>query len=149
MLKLEYRRGDLFANLKDDAIHLHACNSQNKWGAGVAVLFRKIFPKSYIEHCSRNNKVGDGYVLSEDTFKVGCLITSTYYGQKKDPPRKILVNTYMALISLFNSIEGDIVIQSPKINSGKFDVPWELTEKIIERACAKVGREVSWTVWEL
>ena len=150
MLNIEYKKGNLFANLKEGAIHLHACNGQGKWGPVIAEQFKKRFPNSYLAYSKLPNKVGEGYILEEDDYKVGCLITSKYYGKRKDPPKKILVSTYLAVQKLLESTEEEnILIQSPKINAGKFATPWDKTEEILIRACEKVGKEVTWIVWEL
>ncbi|MDB4330128.1 macro domain-containing protein [bacterium] len=151
MLNLEYKKGDLFSNLKEEAIHLHANNASGNWGKGIAKMFRARFPGAYEAHINRPNSVGDGYFLDEDDYKVGCLITSHGYGKRKDPPSKILVQTYMSIQKLLESIdENEIFIQSPKINSGKFAVRWGLTAKVIKRACSKYpDKNVNWTVWEL
>ena len=97
------------------------------------------------------NKVGMGYVLRDDGYNVGCLITSKFYGMRKDNPRTILVNTYNSLLNLFSSIEQDsFVIQSPKINSGLFATPWDLTSKIIERAISKFeDKDITWITREI
>lgn len=150
MLKIEYRKGDLFSNLNKEAIHLHACNAQGQWGPVIASIFKNRFPKSFLAYSSKNNKTGDGYQLDLDDYKVGCLITSKHYGSRKDDPKQILVNTYMAIKNLLSSVDAEsIIIQSPKINAGKFNVPWHLTEKIIERACISSNKEIYWIVWEL
>lgn len=148
---LEYKKGDFFKNLQEKAIHLHACNSQGQWGPVIARIFKNRFPKSYEAHRLRGNKVGDGYFLDEDDYKVGCLITSMGYGKRKDPVPKILTHTYMAIQRLIESIEDeDILIQSPKINAGKFAVRWVLTAKVIKRACNKFpDKNINWIVWEL
>ena len=121
-------KGDLFLYLNKEDIFLQSCNAQNTWGSGIARQFAFNFPKSYESHKKITNKVGMGYILEDDGYRVGCLITSKFYGMRKDNPRTILVNTYNSLLNLFSSIEQDsFVIQSPKINSGLFATPWDLT----------------------
>ncbi len=147
-MKIEYRRGDLFQDLQDKVIYLHSCNSQNIWGAGVALKFKDLFPKAYSVYKSLDNNPGDGYVVSHDNFKVGCLITSKFYGKLKDSPKKILVQTYMALQKMLESIaEDEVTIYSPKINSGYFNTPWDATEKVILRACAKTNKKINRVGW--
>jgi len=150
LVKFEYCRGNLFDNLQKEAIHLHACNAQGQWGPVIAAKFKERFYKSYIAYASRNNKTGDGYIIDVDDYKVGCLITSKYYGYRKDPPKQILINTFHAIKNLLSSTDAkSIIIQSPKINSGKFQVPWDLTERVIRRAIEGQDKEVLWRVWEL
>jgi len=144
-------KGNLFDYLNKDDIFLHSCNGQGTWGAGIAKGFAKNFPKSYISHKERHNKVGDGYVLKDDGYNVGCIITSEFYGTRKAPPKEILVFTFISLIKLFSSFESDsFTIQSPKINSGLFKVPWDLSAKIIERAISKCPeKDITWVTREL
>lgn len=149
-VKLTYTKGNLFSNLTEDVVYLHACNSQNVWGAGVSVLFKKHFYKAYLDYKRKNNKCGDGYVVSHMGFRIACLITSERYGKLKDPPKKILVQTYIAVQKLLESLpDKEVTIYSPKINSGYFATPWVATEKVIIRACEKIDKKINWIVWEL
>jgi len=148
-MEMLYKRGNLFSDLNKDIIYLHACNAQGHWGAGIAVQFKKFFPKAFEDHKRMLNNPGDGYLVGHDDYKVGCLITSRFYGARKDPPKKILVQTYIALQNMLNTIsENEITIYSPKINSGYFATPWDATEKVIKRACEKIDKNINWIVWE-
>lgn len=150
MIKFEYKKGDLFKNLHKEYIHLHANNSYGNWGAGIAKKFAVRFPKSYFYHKKMPNKVGDGYVIDVEDYKVGCLITSSGYGSRKDPPEMILKNTYKSILNLVSSsIEEDIYIQSPKINAGLFMVLWKDTEEVLIKACETFPKKIIWRVWEL
>jgi ADP-ribose 1''-phosphate phosphatase len=146
---IEYKKGDLFSELNKEDIYLQANNAVGNWGAGVAVAFRKNFPGAYEQHKKINNKVGMGYVLEDDGYKVGCLITSRLYGRQKDPPIQIAINTYTSLLNLYRNLEKDTVIQAPKINSGYFAVPWEFTEWIINEVGSFFpSKNIKWVVWE-
>jgi len=143
-MEIVYRKGNLLKDLNKEVVYLHACNAQGHWGAGIATQFKSTFPKSYLEHTQKNNNPGDGCITRHDDFKIACLITSRYYGKRKDPPKKILVQTYIALHNMFNTIsEKEITIYSPKINSGYFATPWEATEKVIKRACEKTDKIIN------
>jgi len=147
-MKLDYKRGNLFKDINSEVVYLHACNAQGQWGAGIATQFKKIFPKSFVAHTKKINNPGDGYVLNCGGYKVACLITSKYYGQRKDPPKKILVQTYMAILDMLEELPEGSIIYSPKINSGYFATPWSATEKVIIRACEKINKNIKWIVWE-
>jgi len=148
-MELCYRKGNLFNDLNKDVIYLHACNAQGLWGAGVAILFKMKFPDAYLAYIKKGNKCGDGYIVRHQDYKIGCLITSKYYGKRKDSPKKILVQTYTALQNMLNTIsENEITIYSPKINSGYFATPWDATEKVIKLACSKTDKKITWVVWE-
>ena len=149
-MDIVYKKGDIFKELKKDIIYIQSCNGQNIWGAGISLKFKKHFPDAYQVYKKKKNSVGDGYIVKHKQYKVGCLITSKYYGKRKDSPKKILVNTYIALQNILSIIsENDITIYSPKINSGYFATPWDATEKVIIRACEKMNKNINWIVWEL
>ena len=148
-INLLYNKGDLFKDMNKDAIYLQACNAQGHWGAGIAIQFKREFMKAFIAHTKKRNKCGDGYIVKHDQFKIACLITSEFYGRKKDSPKKILVQTYVAIQNLLKDIDEDnLLIYSPKINSGYFNTPWYATERVILRACEKTDKNIEWVIWE-
>lgn len=148
-MEIKYRKGNLFQDLNTDVVYLHSCNAQGHWGAGIATQFKRIFPDSFLAHVKKKNNPGDGYIVNHMQFKIACLITSKHYGRLKDPPKKILVQTYIAVQNMLNDIvEDKITIYSPKINSGYFATPWDATEKVIIRACEKTDKKITWVVWE-
>jgi len=148
-MEIRYKKGNLFNNLDSETIYLHACNAQGHWGAGIAKTFKTIFSQAFLAHTRKSNNCGDGYVVSHNEFKIACLITSEYYGKRKDSPKKILVQTYTALQNMLNTIsEDEITIYSPKINSGYFATPWDATEKVIKLACSRTDKKITWVVWE-
>lgn len=149
-MKILFKKGNMFENLRKDVVYLHSCNAQGHWGAGIALEFRDKFKKAYLDHKKIKNSVGDGYILKDGDYSVACLITSKFYGQFKDPPKKILVQTYTALENMLRSVqEKDITVYSPKINSGYFATPWEATEKVIRLVCGKSDKNITWVIWEL
>lgn len=85
---ITYVKGDLFQS--DSFILGHANNCYGSWGAGVALTFRKKFPKSYKiyqDHC----KAHDAHTLLGTTLliepengqSVACLFTSDRTGKHK------------------------------------------------------------------
>jgi ADP-ribose 1''-phosphate phosphatase len=77
--------------------------------------------------------------------QVICLFTSRGYGSDKDSPEMIVGATESAIMHLLYHY-GERKINSPKINSGLFNVPWELTEGVIKKI---IPENMPWTVWEL
>lgn len=146
-MPLVYKKGNMFSDI--EATHfLHACNCQHSWGAGVAKQLRERFPEDYRNEKSRQREPGD----SGHQEKVICLYTSNGYGWRVDPPEMIIKNTRRALLNLgywWNDVLGNsnIIIASPKINSGLFAVPWDDTAPLIEAFCVLTG--ATWHVWEL
>jgi len=153
MNSIVYKKGNLF-DVKDPiAILLHACNCKGVWGSGIAVEFKRRFPaayKDYQRRCAVRGKkllgVASLVFVLNPPQRVACLFTSNNYGPHKDPEKKILKNTDKAIENLFAFLKDGAEIHSPKINSGKFSVPWEKTAEIIENHLNR--RDIKWTVWE-
>ncbi|KAI0536627.1 ADP-ribose 1''-phosphate phosphatase [Xylaria digitata] len=146
MLTLTKHSGDIFA-APDHTVLIHACNTQGRWGAGIAVSFKKDYPnafKVYRAHClSSAEPVQTGTCLLIEPCERGitpkhwiaCLFTSAKYGRGKDAPDEILRNTGVAL-------------RMCKINSGKFGVPWERTEMVLGRVGVKEGYRGAIEIWD-
>lgn len=158
---IEYRNGDLFSAEALNVILVHACNCQGVWGSGIAVTFKQRYPEAHkaYQHMCKNK--GDRLLGTSTVYlpqvwqprqqKVGCLFTSEDYGQRKDGAGKILRNTETALRQLLDEVNPVYELHSPKINSGKFDVPWKDTAAILETVLAanhKAGRRFKWVVWD-
>jgi len=124
------------------SILAHACNAQGVWGRGIAVEFKKRFPKAFKEYayyCTWHPiDVGpiDGTTCltpEENGYRVACMITSRGYGKNTDEPDDIIVNTMSALQDLLELNKDDEPIYSNKFNSGFFNVPWKETEKVLKQ----------------
>lgn len=134
---IHYKKMSLFDAPKS-SILCHACNAQGVWGSGIAKEFKSKFPKSfkeYNEYCKTNpTYYTDGTTLvtnTENDQRVGCLITSSNYGDKLNTEQTILINTKHALEDLAKKAGTQTTFYSNKFNSGFFKVPWEHTEKLI------------------
>ena len=161
--QLHYKKGDIFGALNKKDIFVHACNAQGVWGAGIAKKFKQRFPLAFKEHTEIVNFPGHGYVVQHESYKIGCLITSEYYGKYADSPKDIADNTYRAVGNMLMDIKflvqtGEskpgITIHSPKINTGLFKTPWHKTEKSILTALAEFSLPnpdiiKAWIIWEL
>jgi len=124
---IEYRKGSLF-DAPEDFVLAHACNCRGVWGSGVAVEFKKRFPlayQDYREECAKG--MGPGWASLFG--RVACLYTSYDYGSRVSTPYLILHDTGSAVADLLRQTDAPIAM--PKINSGKFGVPWEDTEKVL------------------
>lgn len=155
---ITYIKGDLFSHTSTGAkIFLHACNCKGSWGAGVATVFKQLFPSTYPPHkayCQQsklNEILGKCQLIeskpADKGFKklgkcyVACAFTSDGFGREVLPPSEILKYTELALKDLevqvqtmdIETVDGKPVINLPKINSGLFGVPWEDTEAILEK----------------
>ena len=150
---LEVKKGDLFKALNKTDIFSHSCNSRGVWGSGIAKIFHMRFPLAYQQYHTHLNKVGTGYVVEDNGYKIGCLITSKGYGSQVDSPDQIVQATYEAIKCLLLELSEKkyltVTIHSPKINSGLFKTPWQKTKKAIKKACEESSLNVNWIVWEL
>lgn len=154
---IKYKQGDLFDNLTGNEIIAHACNAQGVWGSGFAKQCKEKFPELealYWRYCQSKLGTGKAFLASTEDTSILCLITSDYYGNKKDKPQEIITATRLALAdwedlteSMFDKTD-EITIVSPKINSGLFGVPWPATEFLIMEFIGKSGKNIKWTVFE-
>lgn len=160
---LTYKKMSLF-DAPEGSILVHACNSQGKWGRGIAKTFRDLYPESYGEYarfCERflkspeGSAVGHALITSgENDRGVGCIITSHHYSPElKDSVEVIKINTALALNNLMDQIQVYIdddnfdggVVYSNKFNSGLFGVPWEDSELIL-KTLLKRYPQIKWVV---
>ncbi len=159
-MNLIYKNGSLF-NAPEGSLIAHAVNTQGVWGRGIAVEFKKRFPKSFKEYhnwCLDDQAlrgcrtvVGTSFICSkENGYYVTCLATSVGFKASTDPENKILDQTENALYNLLDSVRsyGSNIreIHSNKFNSGLFGVPWEKTEAVIKKVLANYP-EIIWNVW--
>lgn len=130
-------RDNLF-NAPNDSIIIHACNTKGVWGSGIAKEFANRFPKEkdiYTNHCKNFGKslVGTCLLIPSETYTIGCLFTSKGYGSFVDKPEDILKATEKAIIDLIRQNKDNKSMNMCKINSGLFNVPWEETQKVLEK----------------
>lgn len=149
---VSYKKGSVF-KAGPNAILVHACNAQGSWGAGVALQFKKKYPKAFEEYknwCEKSPEalVGSYLKLKDGEAVIGCLFTSAGYGERKDTPEDILKNTKTSVRDFIMTLPYKAVVNSPKINAGLFNVPWKQTEEII-KACLQDRPDIQWVVWEI
>lgn len=151
-----YKKGNLFSAVGQNTILVHACNCEGKWGAGIAKEFKNRYPEAYKDYKKYCRKYGETLlgmaiqhrgVASDPGQATASLFVSRGYGNQVDPPEKIIKATNSAVGCLLSTLPENVVIHSPKINSGLFNVSWEDTELIINRQLQKTKHE--WVVWEL
>lgn len=140
-----YKKMSLF-DAPEGSILVHGCNAKGVWGSGIAKEFKLRFPNSFLQyhnHC-KDNGVGTFFLTEpENTYKVGCLITSNNYGNSVDSKEKILENTKKALNDMIKP-GISAIYYSNKFNSGLFKVPWEETEKLLESFTKKL--DIDWVI---
>jgi ADP-ribose 1''-phosphate phosphatase len=152
--QITHHTGDIFS-APPHTLLIHACNTRGVWGAGIALAFKKRYPSAYTAHrafCRTNDvPVGTAQLLHAGEHWTGCLFTSKAYGKKKDTPDAILKNTGAAMQMLMElvKVQGDGVgeVRTCRINSGKFGVEWERTERVLQGTEVQKGWRNKVGVW--
>jgi ADP-ribose 1''-phosphate phosphatase len=160
MRKVLHKSGSVF--LSGSQFLAQANNALGKMGSGIALEFVRRYPQAcsrYEEVCRKHLKynqrsplVGTAIIAKDDATDVNmiCLITSHAYGRYVDSPKLILEATDKAIQDLLLKLkveEGQpIEIHSNKFNSGLFRVPWEESEKVIEKYLNQ-HPNLHWVVW--
>lgn len=149
-MSLEIRQGNLFTNAPRNAVLTHACNAMGVWGSGIAKVFKEMFPNEYLVYqamCARNGpQAGYGYIINS---RVGCIIASKGYGEKRDTPEVIIQQTLEAIPDILKALPDGYEIHSPKINAGLFAVSFDKTAEAIQTALNGWHKPVKWVVWDL
>lgn len=155
---IKYVKDDLF-NAPRGQVIVHSCNSMGVWGSGIAKTFKEKYPESfslYQLHCNNGDVTGQSMVSQfypKQGHHVGWLITSMSYGKNKDSIETILINTSLSVNDLCKKLltvfplNSNINVNSNKINSGLFCVPWGKTEFVIETVLKKHPKIV-WSVYD-
>lgn len=148
-------RGDLFLLAPKESVLVHATNCAGVWGSGIAKTFKEKCPGAYRAYHTicfdSKNILGKAYILLDDNYKVGCLMTSEGYGNNIDSQANILKNTKSSLINFLEQLKfyGFPPVYSNKFNSGLFAVPWEQSEQILINLLKQEEyKDVNWTIVE-
>lgn len=149
---ISYKKMSLF-DAPNGSYIVHACNSQGVWGSGIAVDFKRLYPQAfevYHRACQGNSKfaLGKSWSIWDKTHNVVCLIVSEGYGKTKSSEEEILKNTEMALRSHLEYVKNNDKnckeIYSNRFNSGFFAVPWNKTEKVLQKVLKEYN--INWIV---
>lgn len=111
---------------------------------GTALL---ISPVDHVSNSGDDDDDGEG--VGKQHW-IGCLFTSAKYGRAKDKKDVIVENTKAAmemLLRLLEKADGVQGMRMCKINSGKFGVEWERTEKVLNEIEVSEGSVESVEVW--
>ncbi|MCJ1265968.1 ADP-ribose 1''-phosphate phosphatase [Lobaria immixta] len=122
MANITEQTGDIFS-APANTVLIHACNAKGVWGSGVALAFKKKFPKAfqaYAAHCKPPSSnpanladhqralAGTAFLLPpsppQENHWIACLFTSVGYGRSVDSPEQIMANTERAVADLARQI---------------------------------------------
>lgn len=143
-------RGDLF-DAPDNTVLAHACNCMGDWGAGIAAVFKRKYPKAYLIYknkCNTTSMIGKCLLIppqEADGLKhyIACLFTSRKYGRFKDSKELIIYNTKTAVNDMLSQVDNTYEIRMPKINSKNFGVPWSDTSNMLSRIQTSHQRNIN------
>ncbi|CCC67580.1 hypothetical protein NCAS_0A10220 [Naumovozyma castellii] len=163
---IRYITGDILKPKPYPRIIIHSCNCNGSWGGGIAYQLAVKYPEAetvYMNHCTKYGSKLLGSSLLIPSFKdsdvlIACLFTSSFGGSSHDHSSSILRYTEEAINDLINTIAtekgGPIYgaelqkplteyeLELPKINSGIFGVPWELTEQVLKKYTGNISFNV-------
>lgn len=144
-----------------------ATNCVGKWGAGIALEFKRRFPTAFEQYkfvCTNTKKdilVGSALLLhpaplttprsalnkEERDYWIACLFTSKGYAQKKGSVDDILWNTETAMKDLLVKLSVERMagwdlgeLWACSINSGNFGVPWYRTKEVLQEVIVEKNR---------
>lgn len=152
---IQYRKGSLFHDVPAEALLIHSCNCDGVWGKGIALDFKKRYPKAfeaYRTYCRKNDAremLGKAMLIppSENSHDkhhyIACLFVKPKPGKPRNEAAKSELKqaTALAMQQLLDGLvgqrrKGDSYIREirmPKINSGIFDIEWKETERMLAR----------------
>jgi len=141
-----FTRGDLFATEGLTAF-AHGCNCAGAMGAGIAIEFRRRWPRMYEEYVARcadrRFGLGDVFVWQEDGATVYNLGTQAHWRKKAQLPALAQALRSMVRLATAGGIDR---VGLPRIGAGLGGLDWVRVKRIL----AEVGAEtqVTLTVFE-
>lgn len=138
-MSIEERTGDLFAQPDLPAL-AHGCNCAGAMGAGIAVTFKKRWPKMYAEYKARcaagRFTVGDVFVWREGTTTIFNLGTETHW---RTGARLEHIERSVAEMARSAAALGITRVGMPRIGAGYGGLDWDDVRAVLERATLGTG----------
>jgi O-acetyl-ADP-ribose deacetylase (regulator of RNase III) len=135
-MPVEHRTGDLFAQPDLPAL-AHGCNCAGAMGAGIAVLFKKRWPRMYAEYkarCTDGRFVpGDVFVWEECGSTVFNLGTEKHW--RTGATLDFIERSVRAMVTEAEARKIGAV-GMPRIGAGYGGLVWNDVEAVLTRACA-------------
>jgi O-acetyl-ADP-ribose deacetylase (regulator of RNase III) len=139
-----FLKGDLFATDGLTA-YAHGCNCAGGMGAGIAIEFKKRWPRMYEEYAlrctDRRFQLGDVFTWSEEGKTIYNLGTQEHWRKKAQLPALAKALRTMATLATNAGVER---IGLPRIGAGLGGLDWMRVKKILNEVGAetKVSLEV-------
>jgi O-acetyl-ADP-ribose deacetylase (regulator of RNase III) len=138
----KFEKGDIF-HTEGLRAYAHGCNCAGSMDAGVAVAFKKRWPRmfdAYQAHCaSRKFHLGDVFTFSEGDEVVYCLAIQESETKKANLPALTKSLKTMAELAKEAGIER---VGLPRIGTGHAGLDWPRVKKTLSEA----GKEMSVTL---
>ncbi|HEX2908790.1 MAG TPA: macro domain-containing protein [Phototrophicaceae bacterium] len=135
-MPLEYRQGDLFA-AGDLNAFAHGCNCAGVMGKGIALEFKRRYPRMYEEYrqrCLRGQfDLGDVFTWSENSLTIFNLATQSKPGSIA---QLVAIETALRSMTALGENLHLEKIGLPRIGAGLGQLNWELVKAAIERVAA-------------
>ncbi|HTQ46203.1 MAG TPA: macro domain-containing protein [Polyangiaceae bacterium] len=138
----QFTEGDLFA-AKGIRAWAHGCNCAGSMGAGIAVEFKRRFPRMFDEYRTRcadgRFGLGDVFVWSEGEMTVYNLGTQEHWRKKAQLAALAKAVTRMVSLAEKGGVER---IALPRIGSGLGGLDWPKVRGVLEEAGGATGVEL-------
>ena len=132
-MSIEFVKGDLFASSLPAVAH--GCNCAGAMGKGIAVMFKKKFPRMFEEYKIRCKEglflPGDVFTWQEDGLTVFNLGTQKSWRSKATIPA---VKAAVEKMLTEAEKEGLDIIGLPRIGAGLGQLEWESVKDILTEA---------------
>jgi O-acetyl-ADP-ribose deacetylase (regulator of RNase III) len=144
LMPVVFIKGDLFAT-EGLAAYAHGCNCAGAMGAGIAIEFKKRWPRMYDEYAlrctDRRFQLGDVFVWSEDGVTVYNLGTQEHWRKKSQLPA--LAKSLRTMVTLAANA-GVERVGLPRIGAGLGGLDWMRVKRVLGDVGAetKVSLEV-------
>jgi O-acetyl-ADP-ribose deacetylase (regulator of RNase III) len=141
-----FTKGDIFA-AEGVRAYAHGCNCAGSMGAGIAIEFKRRWPRMYDEYVARcadrRFGLGDVFVWSEGEHTIFNLGTQEHWRKKAQIPALTKSLTKMLEFAVNAGIER---VGLPRIGAGLGGLDWTRVKKVITEAA--VEPKVTMVVFE-
>jgi len=132
-----FTKGDLFAAPEIRA-YAHGCNCAGAMGAGIAIEFKRRWPRMFDEYAARcadrRFGIGDVFVWSEGEHTIFNLGTQEHWRKKAQIPALVKSLTKMLELASLAGIER---VGVPRIGAGLGGLDWARAKKVMVETAAE------------